>query len=120
MVEYLPVGITFTCGLWATLGTSGYEQMWRNCKDFPQNKYIARPVYKFVASHSNTVIASAASFVVTDLIVHQLAPMAAKCVWKNVFYYSSSCDIYWSPESSLAWVATVALPIMYAKYKKSA
>lgn len=103
---------------WISRTIHSYEQRWSDAKNWPQFKYIARPIYKAVASRSNTVAATAVSFFATDLLIHQLGAKTAKCILDNVISYPSSCDISCSPECSLIWMI-FALPVMYAKYQKS-
>ncbi len=94
-----------------------YEEMWRVLKNWPQYKYLTRPVYKFVASRSNTVIGTAASFLAADLIVHQLLPKIAKCIFNTAMEKDLPCNFSWDPGCSLIWLYA-SLPVMYAKYKR--
>ena len=96
--------------LWKTTWIDMNERRWRACKNLPQYKYIARPVYKFVARQTNNVIGTIASFFVTDLIMHQLLASIIKA-----YMDSSPWSFSWSPAISLAWVS-LSIPVLYAKY----
>lgn len=101
-------------GVLAVCGTSGYVERWKRLKDLPHYKYLARPVYKFVAARTNPIVATAVSFFVTDLIMHQLLPQVAA----TILVKPPTWTISWSPSSSLVWIS-LALPVMYAKYKQN-
>jgi len=111
-------GLIFSAGLtmagtyYKVWGSSGMEKMFSDCRDMPQYKYIARPVYKFVASHSNPVLATAVSFFSTDLIVHQIVPQV-------LFYPITGQPLEFVPGQSLGWMC-MGVPVMYSKFKRSA
>ncbi|MBS0656573.1 MAG: hypothetical protein JSR46_12410 [Verrucomicrobia bacterium] len=117
---------TFFLGLsvhaWA-LGPRECEKHWSKLKDLPQLKYLGRPVYKFVASKTNPVIATAASFLAVDLVVHQLLPRITLCFLANGlnsccnFSLSPPCNFIWNSGVSLGWLS-FALPVMYAKHER--
>jgi len=92
------------------------ELMWRSFKFAPHYSLISRPVYKFVASKSNVVIATAASFIITDLIVHQLGLAILECYSND---NGSTCNFSWSPAFTVGWFCA-SLPVMYSKYKRMA
>lgn len=96
------------------LGSSGMEKFFSNCKDMPQYKYLARPVYKLTASLSNPVLATAVSFFATDLIMHQLLPQMFNCAVKG-----TPLEFEWIPGQSLCWMC-MGVPVMYSKFKRSA
>ncbi len=96
--------------LWRATWIDTYEREWRKGKKWPQYKYIARPVYKFVARRTNNVIGTIASFFVTDLIMHQLLNSIINTCMK-----STPWSFSWSPALSVAWVF-LSIPVLYAKY----
>jgi hypothetical protein len=106
-----------SASLWAAAGTENYERAYRNLKDLPQYRYLSRPVYKFVASKTNVVFATAASFFVTDLLLHQLLPGLCICGVYKITHSEEPCHFY-HPGISLAWLA-MGIPVMYAKYRRS-
>lgn len=94
---------------WSVFGSRGYEQAWRVATILPQYRYISRPVYKFCISKTNAVFATAASFFVTEIIMHQFLIDGAKCLYDRKF-----CKITWDPWLSAAWM-TLGIPVMWAK-----
>lgn len=108
---------------WNKDGTESFEKSWGKRKEWPQYKYLAIPVYKFVASKTNTVLATAISFFVTDLLMHQLLPQVGSCLINKIspipipICYNCS-DISWYPLISFGWLS-VGAPVMYAKYLKN-
>lgn len=89
------------------------EESFAELKFLPQYRFVSRPIYKWVASHSNVLLATAVSFVATDLILHQIGPAACICALS----LGQECSFSYSPSSSLNWLC-VALPVMIAKYHK--
>ncbi|MBA3817130.1 MAG: hypothetical protein H0X29_11555 [Parachlamydiaceae bacterium] len=116
MAIYISTGVAFTStSLFIYGGLSGYTEASSGYKKLPQCKYFSRPVYKFVASKTNTVIATAVSFFMTDLVMHQLLPDTGYCILNKLTSNPLPCNITWKPEMSLGWMV-LALPIMYVKY----
>lgn len=108
---------------WNKDGAESFEKSWGKRKEWPQYKYLAIPVYKFVASKTNPVVGAAVSFFVTDLLMHQLLPQVGICLFNRVSpipipICSDFRSISWYPLISLGWLA-VGAPVMYAKYLKS-
>ncbi len=88
-----------------------YAEAWSELKHLPQCRYISRPIYKLVASHSNTIVATAAAFFLTDLIMHQMAPQAAICAAS----LGTLCSFSYSPYKAAGWMC-LAIPVMISKY----
>ncbi|MGH2611616.1 MAG: hypothetical protein ACRDFB_01040, partial [Rhabdochlamydiaceae bacterium] len=93
------------------------EKAFQNHKDFPQYKYLIRPIYKVCVEQIGPVAATAVSFLSADLLVHQLLPQITKCTTACVFSSLSTeiaCNIAWTPWKTVVWMG-LALPVMYAK-----
>lgn len=114
MAFFIPFALSSSLYLWSSFGSSEIEDAFRNHKEMPQYKYLSRPVYKLVAFHSNPVVATAISFFVTDLVMHQMPTVLLNSLINRVF--KTDYNTSFSPGFSLAWAA-LGLPVMYAKYK---
>ncbi len=91
-----------------------YAKIFSALKEWPQYKYVSRPVYKMVAKNCNTVAAVAASFFVTDLLVHQMLPQLGFCAVS----LGATCNLTYSPYVSAVWIC-LAIPVMISKFYKS-
>jgi hypothetical protein len=103
---------------WKILGAREIEYIFRLPKDWPQYRFISRPVYKFVASKTNNVFATAVSFFVTDLLVHQAIPQILFFGLHQIMNPAAPFIFSWNPFQSFAWVS-VGVPVMYSKYNQS-
>ena len=92
-----------------------YNLMWGNSilHMLPQYKYIARPVYKFFGGKNHPLVAVPASFVVTDLIMHQLIPIFIDCFIKSDFSFDLISKL--NLPLTIAWFA-LSLPVAYYKH----
>ncbi|WP_131750105.1 hypothetical protein [Legionella beliardensis] len=92
-----------------------YNLMWGNSilHMLPQYKYIARPVYNFFGGKNNPLVAVPASFVVTDLIMHQLIPILIDCFIKSDFSFDLISKL--NLPLTIAWFA-LSLPVAYYKH----
>lgn len=83
------------------------------CKILPQYKYFTRPIYKFVASKSNIAVATATTFFVTDLVIHQFFQgTVLRCILSS----GQNCSFSYDPYTSAFWMA-LSIPVMIAKYQ---
>lgn len=81
------------------------------CKKLPQYKYISRPIYKFTAKHTNTVLATAVSFFLTDLIVHQfIQETLPSCIFNE-------CTLSYDPYRAAFWMG-LSIPVMWVKSRQ--
>ncbi len=99
------------------------EFVCQTAKNFPQYKYLTRPLYKVCVGKVGPIIATAISFLSADLLLHQLFPQTARCLTKYVLSpiesdFKEECEFSWNPTKTAMWMC-VAVPVMYAKYKKN-
>lgn len=106
------------------------EKTWHSGKDWFPNKYLTRPLYKTCVSRVGPMAATAISFLSADLVMHQLMPQAARCIYSNTISsvmpsvlnssldVENSCIISWSPVATALWTC-MAIPVMYAKYRRT-
>jgi hypothetical protein len=81
----------------------------------PQYKYFSRPVYKLIVSRSNPIVATAATFFITDLVMHQfLQGTVIKCAISS----GQDCGFSYCPYTGAVWMA-LSIPVMVVKYQKS-
>lgn len=95
------------------------ENQFRLCRGMPQYKYLTVPVYKMCVEKVGNVAATGISFLVADLIMHQLIPQTLICLASYIgFPQNEPCHFSYSYIKSLFWLG-LALPVMYAKYKRT-
>lgn len=101
---------------WGYLGTERYGTIFKRAKDLPQHKYLSRPIYKWVASRSNIVVATVATFIISDLVMHQATSNISRCIFSKFHNPAEMCTFIYSPLSTLFWMV-IGTPVIYAKYK---
>lgn len=105
-----------------TLNSTGQslEELCRNCKELAHYKYFIRPIYKISVKKVGTVAATGISFFVSELILHQIVPRTISCAAAQLsdrLRWEDSCVFSYCYPLALFWAA-VAVPVMYAKYKR--
>ena len=91
------------------------EKGFRELKNWPQYKYVTRPVYKFFVPLTNPVVATALSFLSADLLIHQMSFPLAEYIYNQA---TGACEPFhytWCPIATASWLI-LAAPVMYSKY----
>ena len=88
------------------------QKVFSMLKVLPQYKYFTRPIYKIVASKSNAVIATGASFFITDLVIHQFFQGT---VLRCALTLGQRCSLSYDPYTAAFWMA-MSIPVMAVKY----
>jgi hypothetical protein len=94
-------------------------------KDFPQYKYLTRPVYKAFVDKTGPVFATMISFFTAEVLAHQMPIHVVRYV---ALYYGHDSspegkarlrEINWySKASAILWTCIAAM-VSYAKYNRT-